>query len=190
MDEQQKKEQLTVQRITQSMLNEGKCVEELFHRLDRKGDEPFLHTYLRVVSDESGMIIDGRQYTHYEMILFFNSVDSPSEELELRLAKRVSMSDIEDYVGQYYGKRWKDFKFKEKQDILYGFGLDVKGGKRYYVDRITHRNRANKVVTGLCVAGSERIDKEWLTSGLASYEAKIFTTDGALNRDLMEMGRY
>ena len=194
MDEQQKKDQLTIQRITQSMLNDGKCVEELFHRLDRKGDEPFLHTYLRVVSDESGMTIGGKQYTHEEMLLFFNSVDSPSEELELPLAKRVSMSDIQSDLNKYLNTTWKDLSYEQKLGVLWEYGLNVlkesEDSSKYWVTRCIHRNRDNKIVDGLCIIASERTDKEWIMTPMASYEAKVYTKDVEMMRDIDRMGAY
>lgn len=121
------------------------------------------------------------------------SIDAPARVYALTLPKIVSMSDIESDLKRYLNKQWKDLSYNEKLDVLYEYGLSVKGGEessKYIIKRQIHRTRDNKLTDGLVVIASERLDKEWINTPMASFEAKVFTSDGGLSRDLTSMSRY
>jgi len=140
----------------------------------------------------------GLRISHDDMIAYCESVDTPPDERYIPVARRMSMSDIEQWVQIKYESRWSELYYDEKLKTLYELGFAVLGGdkdnesvlSKYYVERTTHRNLSGKIVDGLVVVGSERGDKEWLNSGCASYEAKIYSDDPEMIRDLSKMGRY
>lgn len=63
------------------------------------------------------------------------------------------------------------------EEVLYQIGFDKnhwigETNNFYEVMECTHRTRTGKVVTGKRYMSVERLDDEWLNSGLASSEAK------------------
>lgn len=82
------------------------------------------------------------------------------------------------------------FKMSAKQDdkflmekCFYEVGIDT--SQPYEIIHCNHRTRlSNEPWEGLMVIGEERLDKEWLNSGYASYEAKIHTNDPFLRETL------
>ena len=63
------------------------------------------------------------------------------------------------------------------EEVLYQIGFDKnhwigETNNFYEVMECTHRTRTGKVVTGKRYVSVERLDDEWLNSGLASSEAK------------------
>lgn len=63
------------------------------------------------------------------------------------------------------------------EEVLYQIGFDKnhwigETNNFYEVIECTHRTRTGKVVTGKRYMSVERLDNEWLNSGLASSEAK------------------
>lgn len=83
----------------------------------------------------------------------------------------ISMADlmyVEGFAEAYGKAEDNDESLKE---ILYKCGVDVQ--KPFDWHFCTHRRITNEVVTCLRVEGHERIDKEWLNSGSASYDTKI-----------------
>ena len=58
----------------------------------------------------------------------------------------------------------------------------------YEIIHCLHRTRlSNEPWEGLMVTGYERLDKEWLESSYASYEAKIHTNDPFLRETLKSL---
>lgn len=58
---------------------------------------------------------------------------------------------------------------KELMQVLYAAGIDLNQPWEHQFN--THRNNFNEVYNGSRWVGLERIDKQWLSSGLASREA-------------------
>ena len=85
------------------------------------------------------------------------------------------------------------FKMAAKQDdkglmktIFYEAGIDT--SKEFELVEVLHRPASSKEPWfGLRVHGEERLDKEWLTGGCASFEAKTYTPDASLRRALQEL---
>jgi hypothetical protein len=57
------------------------------------------------------------------------------------------------------------------KDIFYNCGVDV--NKEYDWHHCTHRRISGEIVTCDRLEGKERIDREWIESGYASYETKV-----------------
>jgi len=82
------------------------------------------------------------------------------------------------------------FKMAAKQDdkelmkqCFWEMGIDT--SKPYEIVNCLHRSRLdNTPWQGDMVAGLERLDKEWLQSEYASYEAKIYTDNVFLKGEL------
>lgn len=81
----------------------------------------------------------------------------------------ISMADLMTVQGfaEAYGN-----KDKEKLDVIFhGCGVDV--SKDYEWHFCTHRRISGEIVTCERLEGHERIDREWLESGFATYDAQI-----------------
>lgn len=85
--------------------------------------------------------------------------------------KFLSMADLMliPEFPEAYGKSEEDDS--ALKSILYECGIDVE--KEYDWHYCTHRRMNNEVVTCPRVEGKERIDREWLESGMASYDSRI-----------------
>ena len=64
------------------------------------------------------------------------------------------------------------------EEVLYQVGFDKEQhynetGTFYEILECKHKTRSGKVVEGKRFSGKERMDKDWLESGLASEEAKM-----------------
>lgn len=117
----------------------------------------------------------------------------------IRLAKRVSVKDIKEYLEQAGKPKWRKLEQKEKDEVLRGFGLDIlrgdmedvgEGEMEGYVTREeVHRRLNGEVEYGVVVVASERTDPQWLASGLASEEAQMYSSDPTLLRELRTLMR-
>lgn len=96
----------------------------------------------------------------------------------------LSFYDLEGVVGFSYAKATNNKE--ELERILWEHGANI--GKPYYINKVSHRPRtSNKPYHGFRVEFTERLDKEWLISGAASLEAKLFTTDKSLADELASL---
>lgn len=72
--------------------------------------------------------------------------------------------------------------------LLHSLGMDINRGVEERC--CTHRNRKNEVVTCVRYEGWERTERAWITSGYASVDAYIDSTnDYSLKQELLNMGR-
>ena len=185
--------QKIVQRIVNHLLSCDMVAEDVRRKVFKSTKDISLTEALGKIED-TVFFIEGKSFSREHMALYCEHVDAATEEYPITLAKRVSLSDIESDLKKYEGKAWRDLSYKEQLEVLWCYGLNVKAGNpeasKYWVTRCTHRNRANKAVQGLCIVASERVDKEWTSTPMASYEAKVYTTDGSLANDLASMCRY
>lgn len=85
------------------------------------------------------------------------------------------------------------FKMAAKQndeglmkEIFYQAGMDT--SKEFELVEVLHRPVSSKEPWfGLRVQGDERLDKEWLSAGCASFEAKTYTPDTSLRQALASL---
>ena len=85
------------------------------------------------------------------------------------------------------------FKMAAKQndeglmkEIFYQAGMDT--SKEFELVEVLHRPVSSKEPWfGLRVQGDERLDKEWLSAGCASFEAKTYTSDASLRSALASL---
>lgn len=85
------------------------------------------------------------------------------------------------------------FKMAAKQDdkelmkkIFHEAGIDT--NKEFELVEVLHRPVSSKEPWfGLRVHGEERLDREWLESGVASFEARTYTTDVSLRAELLSL---
>ena len=66
------------------------------------------------------------------------------------------------------------------EEVLYQIGFDKEhwyneSDSFYEVLECKHKTRSGKVVEGKRFSGKERLDKQWLESGIASEEAKMLS---------------
>jgi hypothetical protein len=71
---------------------------------------------------------------------------------------------------------------EELKQVLYKAGIDTNQPFEHQVNQ--HRNNFNEVYTGSRFVGLERIDADWISSGLASHEAKDKASGSRLLVDL------
>ena len=77
---------------------------------------------------------------------------------------------------------------KKIKQILFENGMNVED----IVDEVvcTHRNLRGQVINCLRYESTERMDSEWLDSGVASWEAKVASiNDPTMRSDLKYMGQ-
>lgn len=85
------------------------------------------------------------------------------------------------------------FKMAAKQDdkelmkkIFHEAGIDT--SKEFELVEVLHRPTTSKEPWfGLRVQGEERLDREWLEGGIASFEARTYTTDASLRAELLSL---
>lgn len=96
----------------------------------------------------------------------------------------LSFKDLEGVIGFQTAKETQDKELLES--ILWTYGADTT--KPYIVRKTLHRPRTSKeVYDGFRVEFTERLDKEYLLSGMASIEAQLFTKDKSLAAELMSL---
>jgi hypothetical protein len=81
----------------------------------------------------------------------------------------ISLSELQT-IDRKYNEEWIDSSEQELKQVLYGLGMEV--SQNYERQVVEHRNRFGNLITGSRFVGNERLDKEWITSGYASQEAK------------------
>ena len=152
---------------------------------------------------ESYVIIAGHKFKRAEVELWMvdqefvnpdsDGQNSPDSELEdemkaYKVTKYVSLPDL---VSTLKGAGMDGSKLSgdDLLEVLWLLGLDTKDYK--VIERVdTHRTSDNKAVTCLRYICSERMDKEWLESGMATFEAKLEASgDASLNREIASIGR-
>lgn len=96
----------------------------------------------------------------------------------------LSFKDLEGVVGFQTAKETQDKELLES--ILWTYGADVT--KPYVIRKTLHRPRTSKeVYDGFRVEFTERLDKDYLLSGMASLEAQLFTKDKSLTAELLSL---
>jgi hypothetical protein len=109
--------------------------------------------------------------------------DSKLIELEPPI-QYLSFYDLDGVVGFSSAKSTQNKEMLE--DILWRHGADI--SKPYYIKKCLHRPRtSNQPYDGFRIEFTERTDKEYLLSGIASHEAQIFTTDQSLADELASL---
>jgi hypothetical protein len=82
----------------------------------------------------------------------------------------ISESEIAKVIPDYSCSLEQE-KTEEFRRLLYSLGMDT--SKIYSrQDAVQHRNRFNEVVVCSRWVGEERVDKQWISSGYASKEAR------------------
>lgn len=92
----------------------------------------------------------------------------------------ISESELAEVIPNY-SREFEEAPGFSK--ILYNLGMDT-DYKVETQDGLWHRNRLNKVVLCRRFVGSERTDKDWITSGYASVEAKDKASGSRLLEDV------
>ena len=196
MNKEQKVIEKQIQKITNHLLRNNKVADDVFNEVFwGKEGQSYMDAVnnRKEVSEASQIDLYGTLFDKEDVGHWCEHIDAPASVYALTLPKIVSMSDIERDLKRYLNKNWRELSYNEKLDVLYEYGLSVKGGEessKYIIKRQIHRTRDNKLTDGLVVIASERLDKEWINTPMASFEAKVFTSDGGLSRDLTSMSRY
>ena len=136
----------------------------------------------------------GDRYFSYEAILeYLEKASGYTKKTDITIAKIIPFDNINKHLEEQ-GKDWKEMSQRDKNKLLYSAGLAVMKDKeneevnsRYEVREMYYRGEDNKTKYGMCVVGSERIDKEWLQSGYASDEAKLYDSDATMRDQLRNM---
>lgn len=97
----------------------------------------------------------------------------------------VSESEIIELFKDY-DSSWESTRPTLLKRILFQYGLDTTQAYERQ-DGLLHRNRMNKVQVCSRWVGQERLDEEWIKSGLASQEAKDKVQNSKLLDDLYRM---
>ena len=85
-------------------------------------------------------------------------------------AHYLSLSDL--ITDKYFAEAFGNKDVSKIEEWLYTVGLDV--NQPYEEVVCQHRNLRGQIVECLTYRGSERVDKQWATSGCASFEASLF----------------
>jgi hypothetical protein len=103
--------------------------------------------------------------------------------------KIISASEIAAVMPEFTYD-WADNNPRVFQDILYSLGMDIQQPIDKQTD-IQHVNAFRKLVICDRWVGSERIDREWISSGHASQEARDKATGNRLIEDIYrQKGHY
>lgn len=107
----------------------------------------------------------------------------------MTVQRALSVFDIVKIPG---GKGLLQRNDKEEiETFLFQYGFDVEAGFEY--EECFHRpllQEGNEAVYGVRVVGVERLDHSWITSGNASYEARIEACpDEQMRVDMINMSR-
>lgn len=112
--------------------------------------------------------------------------------------KTMSIVDLNRYALYMFGLEFEKLDDNNKDKLLWDVGFNVKqcGNKLsdntcFKVVYVTdlHRTGYNKEHFGLRAIGSERVDKYWLNSGVASNAAKLYSSDSELSKDIKLMSK-
>ena len=189
--------------LLQSLLSAGLCVDDVL-RTKGDNDSPtpreklsaaFKRGYVHL---KGGMVeLVSKQYKYEDLEYIFNGMDFLPPNRHLSLPKTLSLVDVSRVLTMADMGSWRSLSYEDKLEVLWQLGLCVRtdevseeeNASKYYIDRKLHRNADNKVVYGLCITANERTDEAWKRSPHASLEAKLYTEDVELARDLQEMGR-
>lgn len=160
-------------------------------------DELLTAAFLRLYGDGSNKYIkirigrDDHSFEYTQLLEYFKYIDKPPEFKYITVPKRMALSDIEDVLSQTNIGEFSTLDDKSIAEVLFNLGFDTKYNYRsgtndsWWFEYILYRNNTtNKVEYGKVVVGNERIDKKWLSSGFASYEAKVYTSDMELAKDI------
>lgn len=189
--------------LIQALLNRGECVDDVLSTIEGDGGnkprEKLLTAFYRKHQQHEGGFVEfaGVSFAYSDLEWVFKGMDFAPKSHHLSLAKTISLADIQGALKLAGMPAWRDTTDEVKLDILWGMGLAVKftahdadeDASRYYTERKMHRNITNKTVYDLCITANERTDDEWKKSPHCSYEAKIFTKDIELAKELQEMSR-
>lgn len=101
--------------------------------------------------------------------------------------KAISVDDIKKIVPQF-DISWLENNKNDARALLWRLGLDTD----YSVEvqkGLTHRTMLCGISNCDRILSVERTDKEWLLSGYASEEAKLYTPDGSLTKELGKISK-
>lgn len=128
-----------------------------------------------------------------------DEVDDPQYDFQTpAVLKTMSIVDLNKYSSYIFGLEFEKLDNNNKDKLLWEIGFNVKqcGEKLsdntcYKVVYVTdlHRTGYNKEHYGLRAIGSERVDSEWLRSGVASNAAKLYSDDSELRKDIKLMSK-
>lgn len=97
----------------------------------------------------------------------------------------ISESEIVAVYPEYQAS-WLEDNIDDLKSVLFDLGMDT--NQHFEVQPVTqHRNRLGKVVTCARYVGEERLDIDWLKSGMASREAKDKAKNSQMLDDLYRM---
>lgn len=200
-------------KIANEMFNANICGEELAHLSPKKSEklgDTFQRNFKRFVNrdelklrefynktnwrpvGQQDVKIGSKVFQLKDVVGYLNQMEDDPGWKHMVLPKQISMTDIYAYL-KTQGKTWKGMKPRERIDLLFGMGLNVKLKEgledisRYEQKNGPHRNLQGKPMSGWYIEASERTDKEWLGSGFASDAAILYTTDGSLGRELQQI---
>lgn len=196
-------------KLVNALLDADKCVVDILKPREavvtttkNKPAETLVSAFERgygYLKDREEMWFKGvnAKFKYDELVEVFKRMDRNPPNRHLSLAKIISLNDVHQALALAGMAKWRDLDDDQKIEILWGMGLAVKGNpdnrddapSAYFIERRKHRNVHNKVVYGLCIMANERVDSEWKQNPQCSHEAKIFTLDVTLAKDLQEMGR-
>tara|TARA_Y100000296_G_C5140160_1_gene240527 strand:- start:223 stop:855 length:633 start_codon:yes stop_codon:yes gene_type:complete len=134
----------------------------------------------------------GRIFSSVDVEGYLEGLEGEVRSMPMVLPKIVSMIDIRRLMRRF-NYSWERASTNDKREVLFNLGLNVKVGKgfnnvsRWEVKEGIHRTESGKVEYGHYFVASERTDKEWVSSGNASDEAILYTTDGSLGNELKQI---
>lgn len=145
--------------------------------------ESFSSALKRINKNKEDMYLGSDKIAYNDAESFCRYIDGN----HITLARIVSMDDITKA-----GVVWKDLSLFEKKDVLHTLGLNVMGDSEQctrYLKKGLHRTLQGNRSNSIYFVANERTDKEWLNSGNASYEAKIWSEDNTLMRELSGLSK-
>jgi|TARA_R110000851_G_scaffold130486_1_gene264130 hypothetical protein len=188
-------------KINNALLSAGKCAEDIVTP-KMKGETPretMAQAFLRRYEGrEAETFTFGKvKVSHADLLHYMELIARPTRNRNFSICHMMGLEDITTllHVGGY--PLWGDLPRNSvedgspsKEEALWNLGFAVKHTEEdteaahFYIERKMYRGLDNRVRSGLVVVGTERTDKEWLSSGQASVEAHTFDRDYEVAKDL------
>ncbi len=201
-----------------TMTNKEKDMKALWNRVNSfmhdllKEDKPILAVLKAHDDDERSLLailktcnikefkVGDNMYTYEQMEEILPMLSKTQKTRFLPVPRKLPMSTVEAALKMLGKPRWAKCSEEDKLDVLWELGMccnsreevyqnGILVSNEYYPSVSMYRDDNNKVVYGWIITASERTDKEWLSAGYASQDAKLFTEDAELAKDLAEMGK-
>ena len=166
-----------IEQLQELLADNGLYAEDLVKENREDSLELLSTVFKRTVDLNGSSVFEGSEGTVYvdNMDIYNYLLHIESEEHDVgyyKLSLIIPLENIQRDLDKFGLGLWEDMDIDSKRVLLEEYGIDYNEG---YIERtMLYRADNNRVASGKVIIGQERLDKDWLRSGRASHEAKIF----------------